>query len=275
MGAEDPRLNFAHQIDFQLQCLIKSWKSSDPAPLCVKPIPIQVIRRVATLLQLSSVSDSLYQATTDMIILAFFFLLRLGEYTNNDNTPFCLKDVQLFIGPWCLNLQTSFTAKLTQACFGSLTFTDQKNGVRGKVIGQASTGNSFVCLVKALVRCVLYLWSQNAPPTTTLSRVFNTPAQVSPSVLTATLRNCVQHLSPKLGFLPSEVSSWSLWATGVTALLLAQVDTDVIHLIDRWRSDKMLCYLHVQTYPLMRNYSRLMLDAGDYTLIPNQFVPQC
>jgi hypothetical protein len=42
-------------------------------------------------------------------------------------------------------------AKLAQAHFGSLTFTDQKNGVRGKVIGQALTGNSFICLVKALV----------------------------------------------------------------------------------------------------------------------------
>jgi hypothetical protein len=130
--------------------MIKSWKSSDPAPLYVKPIPIQVIQCVATLSQLSSASDSLYQATTDMIILAFFFLLRPGEYTDNDNTPFCLKDVQLFIGPCCHNLQTSSTATLTQACFGSLTFTDQKNGIRGEVIGQASMGNSFVCPVRHL-----------------------------------------------------------------------------------------------------------------------------
>jgi hypothetical protein len=86
-----------------------------------------------------------------MIILAFFFLLWPGEYSDNDKTPFCLKDVQLFIGPCSLNLQTSSTAKLAQTCFGSLTFTDQKNGVRGKVIGQALTGDSFICPVKALV----------------------------------------------------------------------------------------------------------------------------
>ncbi len=207
MGAKDPWLNSAHQIDFRLHRMIKSWKSSDPAPLHVKPIPIQVIRRVATLLQLSSANDSLYQATTDMIILAFFFLLWPGEYTDNDNTPFCLKDVQLFIGPRCLNLQISSAAELTQALFGSLTFTDQKNGVRGKVIGQASTGNCFVCPVKALVRCILYLRSHDLPPTTPLSRVFNTPSQVTPSVLTATLRDCVQYLGPNLGFLHSEVST--------------------------------------------------------------------
>jgi hypothetical protein len=93
--AKDPHLNSANQIDFQLQCMIKSWKSSNPAPLRVKPILIQVIRRVASLSQLSSMSDFLYQATTDMIILAFFFLLWPGEYTNKDKTPFCLKDIQL------------------------------------------------------------------------------------------------------------------------------------------------------------------------------------
>jgi hypothetical protein len=135
VGAKDPRLNSANQIDFRLQRMIKSWKSSNPAPLRVKPIPFQVIQRVASLSQLSSMSDFLYQATTNMIILAFFFLLCLGEYTDNDKTPFCLKDVQLFIGPRSLNLQTLSTAKLAQACFGSLTFTDQKNGVRSKVIG--------------------------------------------------------------------------------------------------------------------------------------------
>jgi hypothetical protein len=131
--------------------MIKSWKSSYSAPLCVKPISIQVIQCVATLLQLSSANVSPYQATTNMIILAFFFLFWPREYTHNDNTPFCLKDVQLFIDPCCLNLQTSSMAKLTQARLGSLTFTDQKNGVRGKVIVQASMGDSFVCLVKALV----------------------------------------------------------------------------------------------------------------------------
>ncbi len=200
-----------------------------------------------------------------MIILAFFFLLWPGEYTDNDNTPFCLEDIQLFIGPHCLNLQTYSAAELAQACFeSSLTFTDQKNGVHGKVIGQALTGNSFVCPVKSLVRRILYLQSHNAPPTTPLSRVFNTPARVAPSVLTPTLRDCVQYLGPDLGFLPSKVSAQSFWAAGATALLLARVDTDVIRLIGQWGSDEIL----------MHNYSCLMLDAGDYTLIPNQLVPQ-
>jgi hypothetical protein len=166
-----------------------------------------------------------------MIILAFFFLLWPGGYTNNNKTPFYLKDVQLFIGPCSLNLQTLSTAKLAQARFRSLTFIDQKNGICGKVIGQALTGNSFVCPVKALVRRILHLRSHNAPSTTPLSWVFNTSSRVTPSIITTTLRDSVQYLGPNFRFLPPKVSTRSLWAAGVRALLLAQVDPDVICLI--------------------------------------------
>jgi hypothetical protein len=201
--------------------MIKSWKSSDPAPLHVKPIPIQVIPHVATLSQLSSANDSLYQATTNMIILAFFFLLWPGEYTNNDNTPFCLKDIQLFIGPRCLNLQISSTAELTQAHFGSLTFTDQKNGVRGKVIGQASTGDCFVCPVKALVRRVLYLRSHKCA---TYYTPFTGFQHTSPSYTFSSHRYPQRLCSvswPRSRVPSFKVSARSLWAAGATALLLA------------------------------------------------------
>jgi hypothetical protein len=56
------------------------------------------------------------------------------------------------------------------------------------------------------------------------------------------------------------------------ALLCANVDTDRIRLLGRWRSDEMLRYLHVQAEPLMRNFSSLMLTGGHFTLIPNHEV---
>ncbi len=62
-----------------------------------------------------------------MIILAFFFLLRPGEYTDNNGDtnkhPFLLGDIQLFIGDTRLNLLTDSDARLKQARFAPLTFT--------------------------------------------------------------------------------------------------------------------------------------------------------
>ncbi len=105
--------------------------------------------------------------------------------------------------------------------------------------------------------------------------MFNTPDKVTASYLTTCICNAVAALGPDLGFLPSEVSARCLRVAGATALLLAQVDPDVIRLIGHWRSNEMLRYLHGQAYPLMKDYARKMLSAGQYTQIPNHLVPQC
>ncbi len=120
-----------------------------------------------------------------MIIIAFFFLLRPGEYTDNDGNPFRLEDVQLFIGDTHLPLMTAPESELRLARFASLTFTTQKNGVRCEVIGLACSGDPYLCPVQAIIRCVLYLRRHLAPPTTPLARVYHTPIKVNASYLTA------------------------------------------------------------------------------------------
>ena len=275
MGTDDPRLNTAGIIDFRLGRMIAAWKKADPPPMRVKPVPIQVLRRLAYLAQHSPPS-SLLRATVDMIIIAFFFLLRPGEYTDSpsDTKPFTLGDVQLFLGDRRLDLRTSSADELRCARFGSLTFTEQKNGVRGEVIGLGCSGDSYLCPVKALVRRVLCLRAAGASSPTPLARLINQPTSVTPSQITSLLRQAVCELGTDLGFLPSDVSARCLRAAGATALLVGKVDTDVIRLIGRWRSDEMLRYLHVQAAPLMSDFARRMLHAGDYSLIPNQHVPQ-
>ncbi len=210
-----------------------------------------------------------------MIIIAFFFLLRPGEYTDNDGNPFHFEDAQLFIGDTRLPLMTAPESELRHARFALLTFTTQKNGVRGEVIGLACLGDPYLCRVQAIIRRVLYLRAHSAPPTTPLARIYNTPDKVTALYLTARIREAVTVHGPDLGFLPADVLARCLRAAGATALLLARVDPDVIRLIGRWRLDEMLWYLHVQAYPLMRDYSQRMLSTGTYALIPNHIVPQC
>ena len=65
-----------------------------------------------------------------------------------------------------------------------------------------------------------------------------------------------------LGFTYKDVSTRSLRAAGAMALLYSGVDNDIISLIGRWRSDNMLRYLHVQSEPIMRKYSKLMISHG-------------
>eukprot|EP00985_Skeletonema_marinoi_P019631 scaffold11348_cov174-Skeletonema_marinoi.AAC.1 len=83
-----------------------------------------------------------------MIILAFFFLLRPGEYvdTNSESTPFTIADVGLYIGNTYLNPATATDQQLLSATRITLTFTTQKNGVRGEVIGLGCNGTTLYVL---------------------------------------------------------------------------------------------------------------------------------
>eukprot|EP00804_Cyclotella_cryptica_P023818 CCRYP_011179-RA/>CCRYP_011179-RA protein AED:0.32 eAED:0.33 QI:0/0/0/1/0/0/2/0/551 len=195
MGAQDPRLTSIGQIDFCLQGMVAAWKKKDSPPCWVKPVPIRIIRHIAYLARHSTSSNSLLVAVVDMIIIAFFFLLRPGEYThsNQESTPFRLSDVQLFIGQQHLNLLHDFPALILQARFASLIFTDQKNGVRGEVIGLGCSGDTYLCLVKAIIRRVLYLQLNSAPPDVPLARLFNSNSGITASVITSTLTGMPLH----------------------------------------------------------------------------------
>ena len=212
-----------------------------------------------------------------MITIAFFYLLRPGEYSisTSDSSPFELKDVQLFVGLLRLNLSTATEAQLMSATFAAYTFDKQKNGVRGEVVGQSCSGDPNLCPVRATARRIIHLRSHQAPPHTPLAHAY-TPTGVipiKPSLITDTLRFAVQYLGPSLGFLPSDITARCLRASGANALLCAGVDTDVIRLLGRWRSDEMLRYLHTQAGPVTRDFARRMLSGGTFTLIPNQLVP--
>jgi hypothetical protein len=276
VGKEDPRLSQGTKIDHRLQRMLRTYSKQDPPPNRVKPVPVQVLRHI---MAIALAGTSAFQlGVADMIVIAFFFLLRPGEYTdsNSDSSPFRFKDVQLFIGEQRLDLATATRASIQTTTFATLTFTDQKNGVRGEVIGLARSGCPTLCPVLSLTRRLLHLRDNNAQDTDPIAQVYTTRwEKIVPSIITRTLRQAVTFLSPaSLGFNPSDVSARCLRAAGANALLCANVDTDVIRLLGRWRSDEMLRYLHLQAAPIMRNFSRDMLQGGTFTLIPNQLVPQ-
>ena len=56
------------------------------------------------------------------------------------------------------------------------------------------------------------------------------------------------------------------------ALLVANINQDIIQILGRWRSDKIFCYLHLTAEPIMQHFAAKMLNA-DFTLAPSQLVP--
>jgi hypothetical protein len=72
-----------------------------------------------------------------------------------------------------------------------------------------------------------------------------------------------------LGIAPQDISVRSLRLSGTMALPIADVDTDKIRLLGRWRSDEMLRYLHVQALPIVTPLTDLMVHHGFYSLLPS------
>jgi hypothetical protein len=157
-----------------------------------------------------------------------------------------------------------------QVNFIALEFTTQKNGVRGEMIGLGKSGHPTWCPVRALLNRALHLRTHNAPPTTPIYSYFTTSwHRIDTATLTTHLRIAVTALGPHYGISSSDVSVRSLRSSGAMALLCAKVDTDMIRLLGRWRSDEMLRYLHIQSFPIVAPFASQMLRHGHFTLIPN------
>ncbi|KAI2493227.1 hypothetical protein MHU86_21301 [Fragilaria crotonensis] len=250
-----------------------AWKKADPPPTRVKPLPLQVVHGASQLALLSGTPLAL--AAADCMVVAFYFLLRPGEYAGAPKTDaddlFRLQDLGLWIGGRKLDVPTCPLADLTAATFATLTFTSQKNGVRGETVGHGRSGHPTLCPVLRLASRALHLRQHNALPTTPLNASRTSPTScwqyVPPSCITALLRSAVA-LSPGLGFSAKDVSARSTRSGGAMALLCAGIDGDRIRLIGRWRSDEMYRYLHVQAQPVMNGIAAAMFRGGTFSFTP-------
>ena len=271
MGLPDVRLTSYGDMDPRLTNLYTSYKNVDPAPHCVKPLPIQVLHRA----QAISGASTQAQATIDIAWIAYFYLLCPGEHCKApENAPLTFAAVTLLIGSTHLSLLTATTADLNRATHSSLTFDTQKNRERGEVIAHGRSGHTVACPTKSLIRRVQYLRSTGLPPTTPLCTylVGTRRHHVTSHDITTLLRNAAASF-PHIGFSPSDVNARSLRAGGAMALLCGRVDADTIRLVGRWKSDAMFRYLHAQALPLVRHLAHTMLTHGAFSLLPGSDLP--
>ena len=278
MGSHDIRLDPTGATDFRLGRQLRCYTKQDPPPKRVKPIPIQVVHALVEAAYAATNPDPPYLAIIDMICIAFFFLMRPGEYTKtNDNTPFKLQDVKLYIGQVRLDYNNATDAQFTAVTAVSLTFTTQKNGVKGEVITHGRTGHPRTCPVRAVIRRLRYLLRNNLPVTSALCAYLDNTRRlrhvVSRDITTALRAGIALVGRDSLDIAPNEVEARSLRAGGATALLVAGVDTDTIQLLGRWRSDAMIRYLHIQANPVVRRYARDMFSGGHISFRPGTLVP--
>ena len=159
---------------------------------------------------------------------------------------------------------------LYTADFLTLTFDTQKNGVKGKRIGQGHSTSATLCPILAVAHQVTLLNLHKAKLHQPLCSYYHTASSsyryLASQDITQILRASALH-HPRFCVNPASVECRSLRTSGAMELFSRGVDALLIKLVGRWHSDAMLCYLHIQSSPIMSGLSKLMLAGGDPQLL--------
>jgi hypothetical protein len=263
----------------RLRDLYKYLRREDKPATRVWPANLHVLRALAA----STVpGDARSEAIRDLAIIAFYFLCRPGEYAyvppdyRGRSTAFRLSDT-------CFTRQSATdgsripvpasTGSLHDVEEGdsvSLTFTDQKNAVRGECISLRQSGDPIFCPVRAAQRRALHLRDNRSPADTELYVYYHGGQAfvITTMDITTALRAAASTVESTTNIPARRIEARSLRSGGATALACAQQDTSLIRLIGRWRSDSMLLYLRAQADATTANLAAHMLNAGAYTFAP-------
>ena len=286
LGEPDPR-KLSHHSDRNhplLAAFLKALRDEDSPSSRSYPANLTILQNLVHVLDLDHPTFGLLNRhTIDLIIVAFYWLLRPAEYLESTDPDarsqaFLFQDVTFTINGCQHPAPTAplHDDEAIQAIsLAFLTFSDQKNAVRGEQVGHRPNSDPFFCPVKALGRIARRLQLANAPADAPLFRHYNTQRgqwySVKPRHVTNALRHSATALTSSTGIDPFLLSARSLRPGGATALLCAQVDSDAIRLLGRWKSDAMLRYLRIQAHTQSAHLSQRMLDHGSYTFAPGRF----
>lgn len=285
LGERDPRkLRGSDGLHPLLASFLKALRDEDDPATRAYPANVSILRQLYTVLDFEDDEfGPLNEHVADLVVVAFFFLLRPAEYTDSPATEsrsqaFLLKHIHLTVDGVTYNAATAplnDRNSISRITYASLEFLDQKNAVRGELVGHKANADSLICPAKALGRIAFRLRRAKANSSTPIYRQYHPRRRrwynVKPTFITNALRHAAQQLEPTTGIKASLVSARSLRPGGATALLCAGVDPDRIQLLGRWKSDAMFRYLRIQAATHTHNYAQLMLDHGSYTFVPTSF----
>jgi hypothetical protein len=250
-GFPDPRRRYGtKELDLPFQHLLKSMRDEDPAPRPQVALPVETIAAAASASQ-HPLASPLAAATGDLITAAFYFLLRVGEYTmpsQNRRTrtvQFRCQDVRL----WRNRQLIPHDAPLEDLLLAdsvTLYLDNQKNGNRGATIHHTAVTGWF-CPVKCLARRVASIRAAGMPDSTPLSYVSPGTHVVADHILKAVRAAAMQTgLVQHAGYTLDRIGAHSLRASGAMALKLNGYSAEDIMKIGRWTSTTFLTYIHSQ-----------------------------
>jgi hypothetical protein len=151
-GHPDPRRASPaqHSLDLPIARILKRFDDEDPAPEPKLAIPVSTITAIATKYNFTTH----HAAVSDMVIVAFFYLLLVGEYTSPSNTrprrtiPLRKCDIRLWHKGTILDHAAPLST-LLRADSATISIANTKNGTKGAFVHHYAIQGA-ICPVAAL-----------------------------------------------------------------------------------------------------------------------------
>jgi hypothetical protein len=246
-----------------LEQQLEGYRREDPVAQAKLAVPVSVPRWCVTSGLKAATPKA--RAIGDLTNTAFYYLLRVGEYTylgtqqRRRTQQFRVRDVKFWRNGQVLPLNSGATALLA-ADAATLTLTNQKNGTKGAVIHNDAIDEPH-CPIRSLARRVSDILAFTADLDTPLSAYHcqGCIRHVYASHINTAVKAAARALNLHLcGFTADLVSSHSLRAGGAMAMKLNGEDRDTIRKQGRWSSDTFLMYIHEQIAAFSTGISKRM-----------------
>jgi len=257
--------NYHASIALQME----TYKRSDPATQPQVAVPVAIPNYIYR--HTRATNDRRLRAAGDLTLIAFYFLLRVGEYTHHGSgkrrtQQFRLCDIKFFANGQEIK-PNQLPTHGDHINLVSLTINNQKNGKRGETLSHhALTNGNECCPVRAVVARARDMVRDGASADTLICAFRETLTspwqQVRGSDIVGLVKDAVR-LNPDEcnGFIIDNIGSHSLRAGGAMAMFLSKRDTIAIQKAGRWTSTTFLDYIHNQIDVVTRGLSQSMSTA--------------
>ena len=250
--------------------MFAGFRKNDKLPVPELAVPVGVPEQMANVGLLSGATPK-EQAMGDFGLIAFYYLLRVGEYTQKRKRAktrtiqFRFSDIAFKKGNTIIPRDAPIE-ELLEATGATLRLSNQKNGIRGAMIHQSCMKGKF-CPVKALVRRFVHLREHNAKANDIISTYWDHigKGNITDVDIRVALRRAVILLDlQKNGITSDRVGTHSLRSGGAMALKFAGAKPEEIMKMGRWSGVTFLMYIHDQIAETSEGWTQKMSTPRSY-----------
>ena len=267
-GKVSPLYREPNKYLLPLERQIEAYRREDPPPTPQLAVPVSVAECMFIKGKCKRSTPKL-TATGELALIAFYFLLRVGEYTAAERRQASeTRTVQFTVGDisfWRdgVLLRNSNTKSILTAEEATIHLTNQKNGQKNGLIHHEANDidGKGLCPVRALALRVCHILENGGNETSLLCEYWSDGKwwHVTPTDMGEAVKTAVVDLGlPSQGITPNDVGTHSLRAGGAMALKLNGISDTTIKKAGRWRSMAFLQYIHNQIEHLAAGVSSVM-----------------